>query len=139
MCIRDRDNPAQWHYSGRPDLEIAQQEHDALVDILRDAGAEVLLHDEVQLHLADAIFVHDPALVTDQGVVILKMGKELRRGEEAAMAGRFGELGVPILYELHGEARAEGGDLLWIDHDTLAVGQGFRTNREGLELSLIHI
>src|SRR5438270_10283403 len=33
---------------------------------------------------------------------------------------------------LHGEARAEGGDLLWLDHDTLAVGQGFRTNAEAL-------
>jgi N-dimethylarginine dimethylaminohydrolase len=41
-------------------------------------------------------------------------------------------LGVPILYELHGEARAEGGDLLWMGHDTLAVGQGFRTNEKGL-------
>ena len=28
--------------------------------------------------------------------------------------------------------RAEGGDLLWIDQNTLAVGQGFRTNEEGL-------
>ena len=127
------DNHAQWHYSGRPDLEIAQQEHDALVSILREAGAEVLYHDELQHDRADAIFVHDPAIVTDQGAVILKMGKDLRRGEETAIARRFEELGVPILHELQGEARAEGGDLLWIDHDTLAVGQGFRTNSEGLE------
>jgi N-dimethylarginine dimethylaminohydrolase len=39
---------------------------------------------------------------------------------------------VPILHTLRGEACAEGGDLLWLDHDTLAVGQGFRTNVEGL-------
>ena len=126
------DDHAQWHYSGKPDLKIARQEHDALVGILRGAGAEVLFHDEIQPSRADAIFVHDPAIVTDQGAVILKMGKDLRRGEEAAMARRFEEIGVPILYELHGEARAEGGDLLWVDHDTLAVGQGFRTNSEGL-------
>ncbi|MDH4209566.1 MAG: arginine deiminase family protein [Anaerolineae bacterium] len=125
-------DPAAWHYTGRPDLEIARREHDALVAILREAGAEVLYHDEVQRERADAIFVHDPAIVTDHGAVILKMGKELRRGEEAAVVRCFEELGVPILYELHGEARAEGGDLLWIDHDTLAVGQGFRTNEEGL-------
>jgi len=126
------DDPVRWHYAGRPDLAIAQQEHDALVDILREAGAEVLYHDEVQPDRADAIYVHDPAIVTDQGAVILSMGKHLRRGEEAAIARRFGELGVPIPYRLHGEARAEGGDLLWLDHDTLAVGQGFRTNEEGL-------
>ena len=28
------DNPADWHYSGRPDLQTAQQEHDALQKIL---------------------------------------------------------------------------------------------------------
>jgi N-dimethylarginine dimethylaminohydrolase len=60
------------------------------------------------------------------------MGKAQRRGEEAAMARRFEQLAIPILYTLHGEARAEGGDLLWVDHDTLAVGLGFRSNLEGV-------
>ena len=126
------NDPVRWHYAERPNLEIAQQEHDALVNILREAGSEVIYHDEPQTDRADAIFVHDPAIVTDHGTIILRMGKDLRRGEEAAIARRFEGLDVPIHYELHGEARAEGGDLLWIDHDTLAVGQGFRTNEEGL-------
>jgi len=126
------DDPPKWHYATSPNLEIAQQEHDALVSILSVAGAEVIYHDEFQPDRADAIYVHDPVIVTDRGAVILRMGKALRRGEEAAMARRFEELGVPVHYALHGEARAEGGDLLWIDHDTLAVGQGFRTNADGL-------
>ncbi len=121
-----------WHYSGRPDLAIAQQEHDALADLLRQGGAEVLYHDEPQPNHADAIYTFDPAIVTDHGAIILSMGKPQRRGEEAAMARRFEELGIPLLYTLHGEALAEGGDLLWLDHDTLAVGLGFRTNAEGL-------
>ncbi len=78
------------------------------------------------------IFTFDPAIVTDKGAIILSMGKPQRRGEEAVMARRFESLGVPIHYTLHGDARAEGGDLLWLDHDTLAVGLGFRTNAEGL-------
>jgi dimethylargininase len=123
---------ARWHYAGRPDLEVAQQEHDDLVAILRQAGAEVVYHDEFQPDRADAIYVHDPVLITDHGAVILRMGKELRQGEEAALSRRLQELGVPILYTLHAEARAEGGDLLWVDHDTLAVGVGFRTNAEGV-------
>ena len=122
----------EWHYAARPNLSIAQQEHDALTDTLRKSGAEVIYHDEYQPDHADAIFAFDPSLVTDAGAIILSMGKEKRRGEEAAMARTYENLGIPILATLHGDARAEGGDLLWVDHDTLAVGLGFRTNAEGL-------
>jgi dimethylargininase len=126
------NDPAAWHYTAQPDLTIAQQEHDALAALLRQSGAEVIYHDERQPSHADAIFAFDPALVTDHGAIILSMGKPQRRGEEAVMARRFAALDIPIHYTLHGEARAEGGDLLWLDHDTLAVGLGFRTNAEGL-------
>ncbi|HEY7350172.1 MAG TPA: arginine deiminase family protein [Ktedonobacterales bacterium] len=125
-------DPAAWHYTARPDLTAAQQEHDDLVALLRQGGSEVLYHDEPQPTHADAIFTFDPALVTDQGAIMLSMGKRQRRGEEAVMARRFEALDLPILSTLHDDARAEGGDLLWLDHDTLAVGQGFRTNAEGL-------
>ncbi len=125
-------DPAAWHYTARPDLPAAQQEHDALVALLREGGAEVIYHDEAQPERADAIFTFDPALVTDEGAILLSMGKEQRRGEEEAMGRKFEALGIPILARLQGEARAEGGDLLWVDHETLAVGLGFRTNAEGL-------
>ena len=125
-------DPDRWHYVARPDLAAARQEHDALVALLRRAGAEVVYHDESQPGRADAIYVYDPAIVTVQGAVILCMGKDLRRGEEEPMDRRLRALGVPVLYTMHGDARAEGGDLLWVDHDTLAVGLGFRTNAEGL-------
>jgi N-dimethylarginine dimethylaminohydrolase len=124
-------------------LAVAQQEHDRLAAILRQAGAEVIYHDEAQPGRADAIFVFDPALITDRGAVILSMGKALRRGEEAAMARCFERLGIPIHYRLQGQALAEAGDMLWIDSDTLAVGLGFRTNAEAVrqlkEASLISI
>jgi dimethylargininase len=127
------EDAAAWHYTARPNLEIARQEHDALVELIRQSGAEVIYHNDPQPGRADAIFAFDPALVTDHGAVMLSMGKQQRRGEEAAMARKFEELGVPILFTLHDDARAEGGDLLWVDHDTLAVGQGFRTNEAGLQ------
>lgn len=125
-------DPRPWGYAGAPDLAAARTEHDAFVELVASRGAEVVRHDAPLPGLADSIFVFDPALVTDSGAVILRMGKALRRGEEAAMARRFEELGIPVLFSLRGKATAEGGDLLWVDHDTLAVGQGFRTNAEGL-------
>ncbi len=125
-------DPAAWHYAGRPDLAEARREHDELTALLAAAGAEVVDHPEPQPGRADAIYVFDPALVTERGAIVLRMGKALRRGEEQAMARRLTALGIPILATLEGDALAEGGDLLWLDRGTLATGQGFRTNREGL-------
>lgn len=125
-------DPARWHYTARPDLDAARREHDALVQILLEAGAEVFYHHESQPERADAIYVYDPAIVTDRGAIVLRMGKDLRRGEEGPMALRLAELGVPLLARLDGEAMAEGGDLLWVDEHTLAAGLGFRTNAEGV-------
>jgi dimethylargininase len=125
-------DPARWHYASQPDLSEARREHDAFVDLLRGAGAEVIEHDAPQPDRADSIFVFDPVLITDRGTVLLRMGKALRRGEEEALARRLQEAGVPILGALEGAATAEGGDLLWLDDHTLAAGQGFRTNAEGL-------
>ncbi len=125
-------DPAQWHYASRPDLKCAVEEHDALVAILRNAGVEVYHHTEAQPGRADAIYVFDPVLLTDEGAVVLQMGKKLRRGEEEVLAGRLRQLGIPVIHVLAGEAHAEGGDLLWLANDTLAVGLGFRTNRLGL-------
>ena len=125
-------DPRTWNYTARPDLARAVDEHDAFAEILRRSGVEVLYHDEDLPGLADSIYVTDPSLMTDRGAVILRMGKELRRGEEQGLERCYESLGIPIFFSLHGEARAEAGDLLWLDAHTLAVGQGFRTNREGL-------
>lgn len=124
-------DPTVWHYTSRPDLSAALDEHAALVSILSARGGEVILHDEPLPDHADAIFCHDPALITDAGAILLRMGKPLRRGEEEALGATLTKAGVPILARLDGSALAEGGDLLWIDEATLAVGIGFRTNREG--------
>ncbi|MCA9971907.1 MAG: alpha/beta fold hydrolase [Anaerolineales bacterium] len=125
-------DPARWHYTARPNLEQAQAEHDAFVTLLREAGVRPIYHDAPLPDHADAIFVHDPVLITRQGAILLKMGKALRRGEEAAIEQTLAALEIPIHYRLQGDAVAEGGDLLWIDNDTLAVGQGFRTNAAAL-------
>ena len=125
-------DPAPWGYTARPDLERARAEHDGFVALLREGGAEVRYHEEPQPGRADSIFVHDPVIVTNRGAILLRMGKALRAGEEASIRTALEELHVPILASLREPATAEGGDLLWLHHGTLAVGQGFRTNREGL-------
>jgi dimethylargininase len=125
-------DPVAWHYAGAIDVEEARGAHDEFADALRAWGVEVLYHDEPLPGLADSTFVFDPALVTDHGAILLSMGKQSRRGEEEALGRCLQACGVPIHGRLAGEGRAEGGDTMWLDHDTLAVGRGFRTNSEGV-------
>lgn len=123
---------AKWHYTSAPDLEVAQKEHDDFVKILEQEGVQVLYHSEDLPKHADALFVHDPVIITNNGAIILRMGKTLRRGEEQAIERTLNNLGIPTLCKLHGNATAEGGDIVWLNETTLAIGRGFRTNDEGI-------
>lgn len=125
-------DPAIWHYAGPIDLPSARAAHDELVARLRGWGVEVLVHDTPLPALSDSVFVFDPVLVTEAGTLVLSMGKTLRRGEEDALAAFLEGEGVPVLARIVGEGRVEGGDTMWLDHDTLAVGMGFRTNADGV-------
>jgi N-dimethylarginine dimethylaminohydrolase len=126
------DDFSKWHYTGPINLLEAQKEHDAFTEIMRKEGIEVLYHPEYQPDHADAIFTYDPAIITNHGAIMFQMGKLLRKGEEMAMERRFKELDIPIHYKIHGNATVEGGDTLWLDEETIAIGQGFRTNKKGL-------
>ena len=129
MAVAD---PLEWHYTGEIDVEEARRAHDAFADALRAWDVEVLYHEEPLPEHSDSVFVFDPVLVTDRGTLVLSMGKKKRRGEEEPLARALQDCGVPVFGRLEGAARAEGGDTLWLDHDTLAVGRGFRTNAEGV-------
>jgi len=125
-------DPARWHYASAIDLGAARAAHDAFADALRAWDVEVLYHEEPLPEHADSVFVFDPALVTDEGAVLLRMGKQSRRGEEEPLGRTLQACGVPLYGRLEGDARCEGGDTMWLDHDTLAVGRGFRSNGEGV-------
>jgi len=67
------------------------------------------------------------------GAILLRPGKPGRRGEPAALERDLTDAGVPILGRLEDPATAEGGDLLWLDSQTLLAGRSYRTNDEGIE------
>ena len=122
----------KWHYTAPLNLIEAQKEHDSFCEIMINQSIEVLYHPEPQPNHADSIFTYDPAIITNEGAIIFQMGKKLRKGEEKPMERRLNELGIPTHFRIHGNATVEGGDTLWLDEDTMVLGQGFRTNKEGL-------
>lgn len=124
--------PTRWHYTDTIHLPLAIEQHNEFVKIMQAQGVEVVYHEQPSEQHADAIFVHDPVLMTDKGAILLRMGKALRRGEEALIKQTLLELNVPVLGELSSPAQVEGGDLLWLDEKTLLAGRGFRTNETGI-------
>jgi N-dimethylarginine dimethylaminohydrolase len=81
----------------------------------------------------DDVYAFDPALVTEQGVVLLRPGKECRRGEPAALERDVAAAGIPVARRLDAPAEAEGGDLIRLDDETLLAGYTYRTNEAGVE------
>ncbi len=120
-----------WRYE--PDPGAAAVEHAAFRALLADSGAEVVLAETPHGPDPDAIYAYDPAIVSDAGAILLRPGKEGRRGEPDAMAADLVEAGVPVAGRLEAPAQAEGGDTVWLDEATLLVGRGYRTNDEGIQ------
>jgi len=126
---------AQWkdlNYTDPPDLAGAEKEFDTFIRLLEGGGAEVLSLPADDRTGLDSLYTHDPFIITDAGAVIFQTGKIARRGEGPAAGDALKVWGVPVLGVIEGTATAEGGDLLWLDHDTLAAGRGFRTNAAGI-------
>jgi len=125
---------AQWkslNYSAPPDFKKALEEYDSFLEILKRFVPEIYFLPPDDKTGLDSIYVRDSLLMTDKGVVLCRMGKEERLAESAA-AGKFlKELGIPVLGSIRGEGRLEGGDIVWFDKRILAVGLGYRTNRQG--------
>jgi N-dimethylarginine dimethylaminohydrolase len=119
-------------WRGKPDAAGIAREHEAFCELLEEAGAEVLLAESPAEGNPDAIYTYDPALVSDEGALLLNPGKELRRAEPAALGEDLERAGVPIAGRLSGGEWAEGGDFCWLDERTLIAGRGYRTNSDGI-------
>jgi len=133
--VSDAKIDAEWkdlNYHSRPDLENSITEFDAVEKVLKAAGAEVIALPAADCLTLDAIYTHDALVVTPRGLVKPQMGKPQRRKEADVNGAALEKLGVPIAGEISGDGKVEGGDLVWIDRQTLLAGVGYRTNLEGV-------
>jgi N-dimethylarginine dimethylaminohydrolase len=126
---------AQWrdlHYGGYPEFEKALEEYEGFVQFLHKFVEEIHYLPRNRNTGLDSIYVHDPVMITERGAILCQMGKKARQGEPSA-AGKFLEgLEIPILGEIAVPGKLEGGDVVQFNERTLAVGQGYRTNAEGI-------
>jgi len=123
----------EYGWRAEPDVDKLVEEHESFCNALAAGGAEVVLAETSLRTDPDAIYVFDPAIVSDSGAIVLRPGKEGRLVEMDAIAADFEHAGVPIAARLEAPASADGGDTIWLDESTLLVGRGYRTNDDGIQ------
>lgn len=126
------DEFRRFGYPRAVDHERTQSEHEAFRALLAESGIDVVIAGPDDAGLLDAIFAYDPSLMTDAGAVLLRPGKGLRLAEVDLAERTYAELGIPVIGRIEAPGTVEGGDTLWLDERTLAVGRGYRTNSEGI-------
>lgn len=126
---------SQWrrlNFSARPDLSLAIGEYDRFAEIIADSGCEIVWLPRDDALTLDSIYTRDASIVSATGVILASMGKPSRADEPAAQARVLADHDWPILGSISVPGHLEGGDLIWLNQRTLAVGQGARTDAEGI-------
>jgi arginine deiminase len=133
--LSDEVCATQWrslNFSGPPAVARAAEEYEAFLSVLTLAGATVEFLPADERTNLDSIYARDASVVCARGVILGRMGKRQRAGEPAAQRAALLSMGVPIVGEITEPGSLEGGDVIWLDQRTLAVGRGYRTNGEGI-------
>ncbi len=112
------------------DLDLAQREHAAFVEVLAGLGPEVHVLD-TETASPDLLYVFDPLLVTDRGAIPLRPGKPNRAGEPSVLETWTAAAGIPTVGRIEAPGTIEGGDTLWLRPDLFCIGRTLRTNDAG--------
>ena len=123
---------SELNYSTTPDFDISCKDYDNFLNIIKSFEPEIHFLPASDTSL-DSIYTHDPCIVTNSGVILCNMGKEQRSNEPDNIETYFQSIDVPILGRIESPGYLEGGDIIWIDERTVAVGEGYRSNMEGID------
>lgn len=119
-------------YIGCPNYEKVLEEYKAFEDILESEKIQTHYLPENDTVGLDSIYAHDSLKITPAGAIYFPMGKSLRSKEGAAARKYLESQGVRTLGVIEAPARIEGGDIVWLDEHTVAIGRGYRTNDAGI-------
>lgn len=125
----------QWkalNYLSKPDFNKAIEEYEVFKSILQNEGVAMEFFPRDRRVKIDSIYCRDATIATNFGMIICNMGKSDRINETNSQKLYFQKKGLPIFGEIKAPGTLEGGDVAWIDENTLAVGHTYRTNEEGI-------
>lgn len=122
----------EYKFFGCPDYEKVLEEYAVFEKFLKDHIPNIYYLPYNENTGLDSIYTHDPLKVTKNGAIYFPMGKEVRGKEHLATREYLESIGIPTLGVITSPGKIEGGDVLWLDEKTVAIGRGYRTNDEGI-------
>jgi len=128
-----KNNWKYLHFSAQPIYDKAITQYNELITLIESFGAEILMLPSDNETNLDSIYTHDPGISTSTGIIICNMGKKERKNEPKALRSFLIHKNIPVVGEIKYPGIIEGGDVLWINKRTIAVGEGYRTNRQGIQ------
>jgi N-dimethylarginine dimethylaminohydrolase len=126
---------AEWralNFTAPPDLDRAMAEFDHFVELILSSGTSIDFLPAASGCGLDSIYVRDASVVGEAGLILCSMGKPQRAWEPRAQGEAFAGWGLPVVGAIERPGRLEGGDVVWLDRWTVAVGRGYRTNAQGI-------
>lgn len=121
----------KFNYLSCPDYSETINEYNSFVELLEKFVDKIDFYDGDYTGI-DSIYIRDTSIVTQKGAILLNMGKAERSSEPDAVGEYYKKINIPILGCITEDGKAEGGDVVWLDNQTLVVGQGYRTNESGI-------
>tara|TARA_Y100001935_G_scaffold129806_1_gene107598 strand:- start:1387 stop:2271 length:885 start_codon:yes stop_codon:yes gene_type:complete len=119
-------------YSKSPNFNLAVAQYDSFVKLIESFGSDTYYLPDNKNTTLDSIYTHDPCTMVNDGLIVCNMGK-LDRSTETRYAEKFfHSIDIPVLGKIEGPGTLEGGDVVWINEQTVAIGEGYRSNEEGI-------
>ena len=120
------------NFLSKPDLNNALAEYKSFESVLKNHEIQLLYLPQNATVNMDSIYCRDASIATNKGMIICNMGKTARAHEPAAQKAVFETNGISVLGTITAPGTLEGGDVAWLDENTLAVGHSYRSNEEGI-------
>lgn len=120
------------NYISPPNLSVAKKEYATFEGLLKNTGTTISYFPKDDKTTLDSIYCRDASIATDHGVIICNMGKEQRKTEPETQKAIFEANGVSLLGAIKAPGTLEGGDVAWLNENTMAVALSYRTNEEGI-------
>jgi len=121
------------NFLGAPNFDESINEYESFMEILISLNIKLYFLEKDGKTTIDSIYTHDPFIISNEGAIICNMGKKNRINEIENIKKFLNKKNIPVIGEISAPGKLEGGDIVWINKNTIAVGIGYRSNIEGVE------